>query len=125
MSNKYLEEVTEDVKNYIENEIDLDDYRDEDGEIDRDELEEYLNDTLWIEDSVTGNASGSYTFNSARAKENVFADLDSVKEAFEEFGEKDRFADLFFNEEWETIDVITRCALLGQAIGEALDDLDI
>lgn len=125
MTSRYLEEVTEDVKNYIENEINLDDYRDEDGDINRDELEEYLNDTLWIEDSVTGNASGSYTFNRARAKEKVFADLDSVKEAFEEFGEKERFADLFFNEEWETIDVITRCALLGQAIGEALDDMNI
>ena len=123
--NGYLEEVTEDVKNYIENEIDLDDYRDEDGEIDRDELEEYLNNTLWIEDSVTGNASGSYTFSRARAKEKVYADLDSVKEAFEEFGEKERLVDLFFNEEWETIDVITRCALLGQAIGEALDDMNI
>ncbi len=125
MTSRYLEEVTEDVKNYIENEINLDNYRDEDGEIDRDELEEYLNNTLWVEDSVTGNASGSYTFNSARAKEKVFADLDSVKEAFEEFGEKERFVDLFFNEEWEAIDVITRCSLLGQVIGEVLDDMNI
>lgn len=28
-------------------------------------------DELWIDDSVTGNGSGSYTFNSYKAEENV------------------------------------------------------
>lgn len=51
----YLEAMTEDIKVYIKNEITLSDYSD------RDKLEEYLNDTLWTEDSVTGNGSGSYT----------------------------------------------------------------
>ena len=51
----YLEAVTNDVKEYINSEIEMSDYSD------RDELEEYLNEHLFYEDSVTGNASGSYT----------------------------------------------------------------
>ena len=89
----------------------------------REDMEEYLNDTLWAEDSVTGNGSGSYTFDRAKAREYVLADLDTVKEAFEEFDEKARFADLFFSEDWETIDVITRCYCLGAAISEVVSTL--
>lgn len=51
----YLEEMKSDVMEYINNEINLADYED------RDELEQFLNDELFAVDSVTGNASGSYT----------------------------------------------------------------
>ena len=61
----YLENMVEDVKEYIKNEIDFSEYED------MDELRESLNDDLWAEDSVTGNGSGSYTFNRAIAKEYV------------------------------------------------------
>lgn len=57
----YIEAMKEDIKEYIKNEVTLSDYSD------RDELEKHLNDTLWTEDSVTGNASGSYTFNTYKA----------------------------------------------------------
>jgi len=90
---------------------------------DRDAMTEYLDEHLWIDDAVTGNGSGSYTFNSAAAKDFVLADLDTVREAFEEFDEKERFADLFFGEEWETIDVITRCYCLYGAIAEAVAEM--
>lgn len=53
----YLSAIKEDVKNYIDDEITISDFSD------RDELESYLNDELWTCDSVTGNASGSYTMN--------------------------------------------------------------
>lgn len=46
----YLEAVKEDVKNYIDSEINFTDFDS------LEELEEKLNDDLWIEDSVTGNA---------------------------------------------------------------------
>lgn len=49
----YLEAVKEDVKEYIEENIDLSEF----GDIE--ELKEKLNEDLWINDSVTGNASGS------------------------------------------------------------------
>lgn len=58
----YLEAVKEDVKEYIEENIDLSEF----GDIE--ELKEKLNEDLWINDSVTGNASGSYTYNRAKAK---------------------------------------------------------
>lgn len=89
----------------------------------REDAIEHLNDTLWIEDSVTGNASGSYTFSRFSARENVLSDLDAVKEAFEEFGEKSRFADLFFSEDWESMDVITRCYCLYCAVETAINEL--
>ena len=39
---------------------------------------------MWNADSVTGNASGSYTFSRARAKEYVLGSTDLLKEAYEE-----------------------------------------
>ena len=66
----YLEAVKEDVKNYIEeNDIKV-------TSENRDELEEQLNDDLFCDDSVTGNASGSYTFNTWQAEENLCHNLD-------------------------------------------------
>ena len=63
----YLEAVTEDVLEYINNEIDLTEWAG-----DRDGLEQQLNDTLFTEDSVTGNASGSYTFSTYQAEEYLY-----------------------------------------------------
>ena len=119
MSYNYLNAMTEDIRNYITENINREDYTE-----DRDGLEEYLNDTLWTEDSVTGNASGSYTFNRRAAKEDVLDNTDLLKEAYTEFGEKEKIADVICDEDWESADVTIRCYLLGQAIAEVLDDLD-
>lgn len=110
----YLEAVKEDVKEYIKNEITLEDYSD------RDKLEEHLNDTLWIEDSVTGNGSGSYTFNTWKAEENICHNLDLLAEAIEEFCCEANV--IGKGAEW--CDVTIRCYLLGQAISEVLDDME-
>lgn len=109
----YLEAVTNDVKEYINSEIEMSDYSD------RDELEEYLNEHLFCEDSVTGNASGSYTFNAWQAEENICHNLDLLGEALAEFGGD--ASDLL--ESAESCDVTIRCYLLGQAISAALDEL--
>ena len=74
----YLEAVKEDVKNYIDSEINFTDF---------DSLEEKLNDDLWIEDSVTGNASGSYYCNSYKAEESIAHNWDLLEEALDEFGQ--------------------------------------
>lgn len=110
----YIAAITEDIKEYIKNEILLSDYSD------RDELEEYLNDTLWTEDSVTGNASGSYTFNTYKAEEYICHNLDLLAEAVQEFGCTENV--LENGAEW--CDVTIRCYLLGQAIAEVLDDME-
>lgn len=86
----------------------------------RDDWEQELNDDLWTADSVTGNASGSYTFNAWEAEENVCHNLDLLGEALEEFGSD---MDVLKNGA-EACDVTIRCYLLGGAISAALDELE-
>lgn len=114
MKYNYLKNVTEDVLEYIRQEIDLKEWR---GNADG--LEEYLNDTLWTVDSVTGNASGSYTFSSYTAEEYVMHNLDLLAEALEEFGGG---VDVMKSGP-EACDVTIRCYLLGQAIAAALEEI--
>lgn len=121
----YLEAVIADVKEWIEDNMDLEHDIITGQFEDRDEIEEYLNDTLFIDDSVTGNASGSYTFNREEAKNYVLADIDTVREALQEFGtDAGTIAEKFLDEDWEYFDVTARCYILGQAIAEVLDELE-
>lgn len=113
----YLEEIKKDVENYIEeNEIKVN-YEN------RNEIEEKLIEDLWIEDTVTGNGSGSYTFNTCEAQEYVSDNLDLLQEAIEEFGYNwEEFNPLAKGFEW--CDVTIRCYLLNQAISEVLDEVE-
>ena len=117
MKYNYLEAVTADVKEYIENEINLDEWTDN-----RDGLEEQLNDDLWICDSVTGNASGSYYCNTWKAEEALCHNWAELAEAMEEFGCSDINP---FDKGAEWCDVTLRCYYLGQAISAALDELEV
>lgn len=112
----YLEAVTSDVLDYIKEEINLDEWKGN-----REGLEEKLNDELWTVDSVTGNASGSYTFNTWEAEENLAHNWDLLAEALDEFGQDGTDV---LRQGAETMDVTIRCYLLGQAIAEALDELE-
>ena len=115
----YLKAMKEDVLEYINNEINLSDYED------LDELEQFLNDELWTVDSVTGNASGSYTFNRCQAQEYVCDNIDELKEALDEFGtDAETIADKFLSEDWEYFDVTIRCHLLGAAIYEVMGEIE-
>lgn len=87
----------------------------------RDALEEYLNDELWIDDQVTGNGSGSYTFNTWEAEENLCHNMDLLAEACDEFGQDVGEA---VKRGAEYCDVTIRCYLLGGAISEAIDELE-
>ena len=58
----YHEAVYEDVCAYIRENINFADYDTVE------DLADHLNDELWTCDSVTGNASGSYTFNAGGGK---------------------------------------------------------
>ena len=118
----YLEAVKDDVKEYIKNEVSVGDYSD------RDEMGERLYDTLFCEDSVTGNASGSYTFSRNKAKEYIGSDseaYDYIRELVREYGiDAETVADKFLDEDWEYWDVSIRCYLLGQALDKALEELE-
>lgn len=111
----YLEAVTADVVEYIKNEITLTDYDS------REELEEALNDELWTADSVTGNASGSYYCNAWKAEEALAHNWDLLAEALSEFGQDGTDV---LKQGAEAMDVTIRCYLLGQAIAEALEELE-
>ena len=114
----YYEAMMTDVRNYIENEIELNDYET------IEELEEALNDDLWIDDSVTGNGSGSYTFSSYTAKEYVTENEDLCREALEEFCvDAGTIAEKFLEADWEYFDVTIRCYLLGQIVGVVLEEI--
>ena len=124
MANKYdyLESVKQDVTNYLIENSDYIKERIAKGEIsDFDELSEYLNEELFCDDSVTGNASGSYTCDAWEAEENICHNLNLLGEALTEFGNG---ADYLLKNGAEAADVTIRCYLLGQAINEVLDPYD-
>lgn len=88
---------------------------------DRNEMEEKLRDDLWCEDSVTGNGSGTYTFSSYQAEENLCHNLELLGEALNEFG---CGPDFLMNKGPEACDVVIRCYLLSECIAVAMDALD-
>lgn len=118
MTYSYLDAVKKDVERFITDEgFDLSIYDD------ADEAHMDLYDRCWIEDCVTGNGSGSYTFNRNRAKEYVFADPDVVADALKEFGSPaEDIAEHFLDQDWEWFDVTARCHILWQALEEVLNE---
>lgn len=110
------DDVIEQVKDgYKENSLRL--YKEEG----RDALEQYLNDELWVDDQVTGNASGSYTFSTWQAEENLCHNMYLLEEACDEFGQDIGKA---VKRGAEYCDITIRCYLLGSAISEAIDELE-
>ena len=115
----YLEAMKSDIMDYIRNEVNTNEFSS------RDDLEESLNDDLWTVDSVTGNGSGSYTFNRSEAEENIKEKHDLLREAISEFGvDSETVGEKFLDADYECFDVTIRCYLVGQAISEALDDME-
>lgn len=117
----YYESVKEDVKIYI-----FDNYTKEEIKENlsysgsRNRWEEKLNDEMWTADSVTGNGSGSYTFSTYQAEENLCHNMELLKEALEEFG-----CNIDYLEKGaEACDVTIRCYLLNNAINEILNDIE-
>lgn len=86
---------------------------------DLEEYEEVLNDELWNEDAVTGNASGSYYCNSYKAEEALINNLSLASEALQEFG-YNNIDVLDKGAEW--LDVIIRCYVLPSCIAEYIED---
>lgn len=110
----YLEQVAEDAKAAILEHMNGWEFND------REELEEIANNELWTDDSVTGNASGSYFFNAWDAEAAISHNWDLLEDAINEFG-SDRD---IISKGAEACDVIIRCYMLTQAIVTALDELE-
>lgn len=110
----YLEQVTTDAKEAILENMEYWTFDD------REELEEVAHDELWVDDSVTGNGSGSYFFSAWKAEEALCHNWDLLADALEEFGDN---TDIL-RQGAEACDVTIRCYLLSQAIAAALDELE-
>ena len=111
----YLEAVTNDAKAAILENMDMWEWHN------REELEENANDWLWAADEVTGNGSGSYTFSTWQAEENLCHNMDELEDACNEFGQDIGEA---VKQGAEYCDVTIRCYLLSQAINAAIDELE-
>ena len=83
-------------------------------------------DACFVADEVTGNASGSYTFNRLEARKCFFEDEHAedylwfmVQDGFSTF---DQVGRRLASGDWEWLDVCIRCFLLGEVIYEVLDE---
>jgi len=79
-----------------------------------------LHDDMFVDDSVTGNGSGSYTFNRNTAEEYVCHNLDLLGDALDEFCVDGVTLRKKMDGEWA--DVIIRCMMLGRVEGEVFDE---
>lgn len=112
----YREAMTEDVKEWIKENINLTEWTE-----DREGLEQQLNDDLWTEDSITGNASGSYYCNSYNAEESIAHNWNLLSEVLDEFGQNNINV-IEKGAEWA--DVTIRCYLLGFVISDVLNEME-
>lgn len=80
---------------------------------------DYAYDDAFVEDAVTGNASGSYFCNGWKAEEAICHNLDLLREAIEEFGGDIGKA----MESAESADVTIRCYILGRVFDEVWNEV--
>ena len=129
MAYDYRKAMTDDIKQYIDENVTIDDngytYN---GEVyeDGQELYDALTDDLWVDDSVTGNGSGSYTMNREETKGYVVDNMELVSDVMNEFGiESDYVGKRLLEQDWEYFDVSIRCYLLGEILGEVLSEMGV
>ena len=112
--NDYYEEVKNDAIEAIDEQFD-NGYWDEDTEWD------VVYDNLFVDDSVTGNGSGSYTFNAFKARENVSEAIfdDRIIRALDNIGcDAEEITNYIRDNDPESIDVCIRCAMLDEVYDE-------
>ena len=118
MAYDYEQAVREDVRAWIE---ENEDYIAERAPFrDRDDYREWLDERLRIEDSVTGNASGSYWCNAWNAQECLLGNGDLMRDVVSEYG-LDAATVAEHLTDWEWWDVSIRCLLLD--LGSVLCDI--
>ena len=114
----YNEAVKADVKEYIQERYTTEEIIE--GLAEREEFDEKLYNEMWTADAVTGNGSGSYTFSTWQAEENLCHNMDLLADALDDFGYG--FSDIERGAEF--CDVTIRCYLLGSALAEVLDEFE-
>lgn len=114
----YLKEETQDVMDYLLGNYEVKTIED----FDQDDLSD-LQDDLWEEDSVTGNASGRYTFDESEAEENLLYNRELLVEALKEFAVPSYELLYSYIDDPEAEDVLVRCYVLPQAIEAAVKNI--
>lgn len=114
----YRKSITDDCVEAIREYIEY--HKDELHGMSKARLEEKMYDEFFVNDSVTGNGSGSYTFNTTQAEENLSGNWDLAKEAMKEFGCKENP----FEKGAEWVDVTIRCYLLGECLSNAMEEIE-
>lgn len=113
MNYNYNENVKEDIKEYLK-----ENYTKEEVEGFKQDSSD-LYDILFMEDSITGNASGSYYCNTWKSEEAICHNLDLLAEALESFGCEGID---YLNKGAEWCDVSIRCYVLGQVLDDAISE---
>ena len=116
MSYNYRKEMKQDILNYINSNITLDDWEF------RNDLEDYLYNELWANDSITGNGGNYYSLEFI-CSDCLAYNLELIMEACEEFcidmktlSQHHHDGDLA-----RYLDCTIRCYVLGQAIDRVLE----
>lgn len=110
----YFENICDDIRNWMTY---------EDIQVthkNRHELAEELNDRLFCEDCITGNGSGSYTFSTWQAEENICHNWGLIEEVANEWGYT---MDELMKKGAEGVDVCIRCYLLGSCIEHVIQEM--
>lgn len=113
----YPSHVKQDIKTFIEKRLDSGTF----GMLvqgDEDTIED-VKDLMFDQDDVTGNGSGSYTFNTFKAEQNLMGNWDLLREAKEELQPN---VDLI-EKGPEYCDVMIRCYLLDWCFNKALAEI--
>lgn len=112
--NDYYQQVKNDAIAAIDEQFDC-------GYWDGDTQWDIVYDNLFVDDAVTGNGSGSYFFNAAKAREAVADAIwdDKILDTLSEIGiSGDRIAQYLRDNDAESLDVCIRCAMLSEVYGE-------
>lgn len=115
--NDYYQQVKNDAISAIDEQFDC-------GYWDGDTEWDVAYDNLFIDDGVTGNGSGSYFFNAAKAREAVADAIwdEKILDALSEIGVDDsQIVQYLCDGDAESLDVCIRCAMLGEVYGEIKD----
>lgn len=112
--NDYYQQVKNDAIAAIDEQFDC-------GYWDGDTEWDVVYDNLFVDDAVTGNGSGSYFFNAAKAREAVADAIwdKKILNALSEIGVSgDRIAQYLRDNDAESLDVCIRCAMLSEVYNE-------
>lgn len=110
----YDQAVYDDVWSWVKEKLD----NDELPHFTKDRLKEWLEERLYNDDNVTGNGSGSYTFNRYTAEKYICHNIEYIFDKIKEIG---YIADESSVLEAEELDVTMRCALLNEAIDKVVE----